>query len=87
MAVVYSVRNKLFTTSEAIIILANPQDDQCISSAPINVRGGEAYLFKPKCADEKGKLIDKLITFIASYTGIYSCTYLSLLLPSYQLSS
>ena len=58
MAVVYSVRNEPFTTSEAIKILANPQDDQCISSAPINVRGGEAYLFKPKCADEKGKLIN-----------------------------
>ena len=48
MAGVYLVRNEPFTTSEAIKILTNAQDNQCISSALINVRGGEAYLFKPK---------------------------------------
>ena len=56
MAGVYLVRNEPFTTSEAIEVLTNAQDNQCISSPPINVRGGEAYLFTPKCADEKGKL-------------------------------
>ena len=56
MAGVLLVKNEPFTINEVIKILTNPEDSQCISSAPINVRGGEAYLFKPKCADEKGKL-------------------------------
>ena len=55
MAGVYLVKNEPFTTSEVITILRNPpQDSQCVSTAPLNARGGEVYVFKPNSADEKG---------------------------------
>jgi len=57
MANAYLVKNVPLTTSEAVNILRNPpSDSQCVSAAPLNVRGGEVYVFKPSSADKEGIL-------------------------------
>ena len=51
----YLVRNTPLTTDEAINILRNPPlDSQCVNAAPLNVRGGEVYVFKSNAADKEG---------------------------------
>ena len=59
MAGVYLVKNEPIATSEVIKILRNPpQDSQCVSAAPLNVRGGEVYVSKPNSTDEKGSCLN-----------------------------
>ena len=57
MANAYLVKNVPLTTSEAVNILRNPpSDSHCVSTAPLNVQGGEVYVFKPSTADKEGIL-------------------------------
>ena len=49
------VENETVLVNEAINILRNPIESKCISTAPLNVRGGEVYVFKPNSADKEGK--------------------------------
>ena len=58
MASSYLVKNIPLTTDEAINILQNPPpDNQCVTAAPLNVRGGEVYVYKPDAAEKKGRAI------------------------------
>ena len=58
MANAYLVKHVPLTTDEAINILRNPPpDNQCVNVAPLNVRGGEVYVFKPETADKGGRAI------------------------------
>ena len=53
----YLVKNVPLTTSEAVNILRNPpSDSQCVSAVPLNVQGGEVYVFKPSSADKESIL-------------------------------
>ena len=55
MANCYMLKSSPLSVNEAINILRNPSDSKCVSTAPLNVRGGEVYVFKPNSADKEGK--------------------------------
>ena len=55
MANCYMLKNETVLVNEAINILRNPIESKCVSTAPLNVRGGEVYVFKPNSADKEGK--------------------------------
>ena len=51
MASSYLVKNIPLTTDEA------PPNNQCVTAAPLNVRGGEVYVYKPDAAEKEGRAI------------------------------
>ena len=58
MAKAVLTKESALTVSEVINLFKNcPSADQCVECAPVDVKGGEIYLFKTDDTDKQGKNI------------------------------
>ena len=56
MAKAVLTKESPLTVNEVIHLLKNcPPVDQCVESAPVDVKGGEVYVFKTNDTDKQGE--------------------------------